>query len=77
MLFKIWRRIWTVEQADSYHKRSGQRDYMPSRVPSRLFYSLMACRKYEILYTDVLDRAAHGTNWSGPKYCVVTTVVCM
>jgi hypothetical protein len=24
MLFKMWRWIWTVEQADSYHQRSGQ-----------------------------------------------------
>jgi hypothetical protein len=67
MLFKMWRWIWTVEQADSYHQSSGQVVLQSTerlhakqwqfaiRPQGSLFYSLMACRKYEILYTDVLD----------------------
>jgi hypothetical protein len=67
MLFKIWRGIWNVEQVDSYHQRSGQVVLQSTERlhakqwqfatwgNDRLFYSLMACRKYEILYTDVLN----------------------
>jgi hypothetical protein len=63
----MWRWIWTVEQADSYHQRSGQvvlltterlhakQWQFATRGQDRLFYSLMTCSKYEILYTDVLD----------------------
>jgi hypothetical protein len=85
----MWRWIWNVEQADSYYQKSGQvvlqsaerlhakQWQFATRSQSRLFYSLMACRKYEILFNDMFWTVAHGTNWSGPKNCIVTTVVCM
>jgi hypothetical protein len=60
-------------QASGYHQRSGQvvlqstvkihvtQCQLAFRGQGRLFYSLMACRKYVILYTD---------------YCIVMTTVC-
>jgi hypothetical protein len=73
----MWRWIWTVEQSDNYHQRSGQvvlqsteRLYamqwqFSTRGQGRLVYSLMACGKYEILSTDVLDcRTWNLMEWS-------------
>jgi hypothetical protein len=40
-----------------------------SRGQGRLFYSLMACGKYEILYTDVLDSGTWNLmEWSHVLY---------